>query len=148
MRSRGAAQSWKTQFLVFLLHPDLSRLRTVNRIKRKQRGAGLGPHKRQRERARSSEREASFSSVYFKRTKNQPSILYKNMVAVTVTLETAPKCPENEDKTKKPPTLERNYYEKSGENLPPLLPLPSPAVWGAGAAFMARLGGRRSGRQV
>ena len=42
-----------------------------------ERGAQVGPHKRQRERARSSEREASFSSIYFKRTKNQPSIPYK-----------------------------------------------------------------------
>lgn len=76
----GAGQSWGTQFLIFLLLPGLSRLRTVNGTKQKQeRGQGV-PHKRQRE-GEEERKEASFSPVYFKRTKNQPSILYKNMVA-------------------------------------------------------------------
>lgn len=44
-----SSESQETQFLVFLLLPGLSRLRTVNGTKQKQTGAGAGPHKCQRE---------------------------------------------------------------------------------------------------
>lgn len=44
-----STESQETQFLVSLLLPGLSRLRTVNGAKQKQKGPGVGPHKRQRE---------------------------------------------------------------------------------------------------
>lgn len=94
----------------FLLLLGLRPLWMADRIKQKQR-EGLGDPTNTRKRARSSGREASFSSVYFKRTKNQPSILYKNTAVEPVTLRPAPfprlapcptELPKNEDKTKKP----------------------------------------------
>lgn len=44
-----SSESQETQFLIFLLLPGLSHLRTVNRTKQKQTGTRVGPHKRQRE---------------------------------------------------------------------------------------------------
>lgn len=48
-RSQGAAQSWETQFLIFLLLPGLSCLQTGNGIKQKQRGRAGTPQTPKRE---------------------------------------------------------------------------------------------------
>ena len=87
-----------------------------------------------RERA-SSKSEASFSSVYFKRTKNQPSILYKN-VAVGVTMTLGParppqKLPKNTRARPKPPKLwKKNYKEYRGRSCLPSSPSPMQKLGG------------------
>lgn len=97
-----SSESQETQFLVFLLLPGLSRLRTVNGTKQKQTGAGAGPHKRQRGQGVAKERH-HFPRFISREQRNQPSVLYKNMVAESRRpWSQPPKCPKNEDETKNP----------------------------------------------
>lgn len=68
-KNQGAAESWKTPFLIFLLLPGLWSPGTVHKEKAEaERGWGRTPH--MPERGQGVAKEVSFSSVYFKRTKN------------------------------------------------------------------------------
>lgn len=80
---------------------------------RSRQGLGWDPTNA-RERGQGVAKEASFSSVYFKRTKNQPSILYKNMAESRWPWSQPPKCPKNEDKTKKAQTLGKIIMKNQG----------------------------------
>jgi hypothetical protein len=70
----------ETPFFLFLFLPDLwspAHPRMVQ--KQTQRDEDQNRTTHTREEATSSKGEVPFFSVYFKRTKNQPQILYKNM---------------------------------------------------------------------
>lgn len=149
------SQSRGTQFLIFLLLPGLSRLRTVNGTKQKQeRGARAVPHKRQREGeeerkerchflrfiSREQRINHQFCTKTWQQSQGHPRASPLPMPSPSPCLN----CPQNEDKTKKPQTLGKNY-EKSGEAFPPLLPLTDPQVCGGRAVFMAVGGGGLEG---